>query len=510
MKHTITIAAAALLCSAASAAPTVTLDYEAAVIANASTGDFAPYMIGSWNDGRIYGANGIWHDGRLEKKMTLDRRFNWGAGIEYMLGYGSEALYDRYDAATSTWGTHANRQAPVRLQQLYAEVKYRGVYLMAGMKSVKSGIVDDELSSGDVVRGVNARPIPGGSAGFVDFQNVPFTNGWLQIEGELTYGRFTDNKTKQNCENFFNVEYTQDLCFSYKRCYLRSKPTQPLCVTAGVQNAGVFGGSTLFYRNGVPVISDYRGFKLIQLWNMFFPEHNNGEGNAIGNSLGSWDFKARYRFNNGNTLSAYFQWFWEDGSGLAKRNGWDGLWGLQFNFAGFTPVKKIVVEYIDFTNQAGPVHWAPSDSPGTTLDSMVGGADSYYNNDRYGPYANYGMAIGTPFVLAPIYNTDGYWAFAHCRARGMHFAFTGDIMPTLGYTFKFSWQKAWGEGRIPQAKSLEDYSAGLKLAWKPAPAKVPGLDLNLNIAFDAGKLRGDNFGAMLTASYKGNFSFSKK
>ncbi|MDE6196803.1 MAG: hypothetical protein K2F91_02925, partial [Muribaculaceae bacterium] len=110
MKHTITIAAAALLCSAASAAPTVTLDYEAAVIANASTGDFAPYMIGSWNDGRIYGANGIWHDGRLEKKMTLDRRFNWGAGIEYMRGYGSEALYDRYDAATSTWGTHANRQ----------------------------------------------------------------------------------------------------------------------------------------------------------------------------------------------------------------------------------------------------------------------------------------------------------------------------------------------------------------------------------------------------------------
>ncbi len=507
MKRTLYTIALLICCSAASkAASPVVVDYSASIVGNASTGTFAPYLIGSWNDGRIFEGAGIWHDGLIEKKTSLDTRFSWGAGLEYMLGYGSATDYERYIDDSSTWTFHSNRQAPAMLQQLYGELKFRGVYLLAGMKHRRSGIVDDELSSGDLVRSNNARPIPAVSAGFIDFQNVPFTNGWLQIEGEISYGRFFDNKTKENCFNFYTGEYTQDLMYSYKRCYLRSKPSQPLCVTAGVQNAGVFAGSTLFYRSGKILVSDYRGFKLSQLWNMFFPEHNNGEGNAIGNSLGSWDFKARYRFANDSKLSAYFQWFWEDGSGLAKRNGWDGLWGLQYDFAKRGPVTKIVAEYIDFTNQAGPNHWAPSDSPGTNLTTMVGGADNYYNNDRYGPYANYGMAIGTPFIVAPIYNTDGYWAFTHCRARGFHLAVTGDILPTLSYTFKFSAQKAWGDGRVPQAIALEDYSAGASAVWHASRH----IETRLHVAFDAGKLRGNNFGALASVTYKGNFTFNRR
>ena len=79
---------------AAAAAEPVNIEYEASVLVNASTGDLAPYMIGSWRYGKIDGASGIWHDGRLEKRMSLDTRFSWGAGIEYLAGYGSAAPYD--------------------------------------------------------------------------------------------------------------------------------------------------------------------------------------------------------------------------------------------------------------------------------------------------------------------------------------------------------------------------------------------------------------------------------
>ena len=82
-----------------------------------------------------------------------------------MAGYGSAAEYDRYDAAHMTMGRQGVRQAPIRLQQLYGEVKYRGVYLLAGMKERRSLIVDGDLSSGDLTRSNNARPIPGVAAG---------------------------------------------------------------------------------------------------------------------------------------------------------------------------------------------------------------------------------------------------------------------------------------------------------------------------------------------------------
>lgn len=499
------IALMALVCAVAGhCRDSIGIAYRASIIANASTGDFAPYMIGSWNSGRVVGANGIWHNGAATKALDLGKRFSWGAGVEYMLGYGSSATYERY--ADKTWTHSTNRQGPARIIQLYGEVKYRSVFLLVGQKERGSLIVDNKLSMGDVTRSNNAMPIPGVSAGFVDFQNIPFTNGWVQINGELMYGKFFDSKTVSNCYNRYNGVFPQHLYYHYKYCYFRTNPSQPFSVTAGAQEACLFGGSTEFYYRGIMTMYDKRGFRLKYLWNSFFPEHNNGEANAIGSSLGSWDLRARYRLRNGMELAGYFEWFWEDGSGLAKRNGWDGLWGVQLIFPRKGIVDNIVAEYLDFTNQAGPVHHWPSDWNGTDLNVAIGGADNYYNNDRYGPYANFGMAIGTPFVKSPIYNTDGDWNFSHCRTRGFHVGIGGQVMPSLLYTLRFSAQKAWGDGRTPAARALEDYSAGLDMRWRPALRRLPGLELNLNVAFDAGKLRGNNFGTMLTVSYDGLLS----
>lgn len=485
----------------------IRVDYRAELIGNGSTGNFAPYMIGSWNSGRIIGASGIWQDGMVCKEMTLDRRFNWGAGIEYIAGYGTGADYEHY--SDGRWGSEYIRQSSVRLIQLWGEIKYRGVFLQAGAKVRKSKIVDDEYSMGDLVRSTNARPIPGISAGFVDFQDIPFTKGWVQINGELMYGKFFDSALASGLMNHYNDILPQKLYYHYKYCYFRTKPSMPFSVTVGVQEACLFGGSTEFFFKGGKTAADYRGFKLSYLWNAFFAEYNNGEGNAIGSSLGSWDLRARYRFRNGYELSGYFQWFWEDGSGLSKRNGWDGLWGVQLKFPKAAPVDNIVVEYLDFTNQAGPAHHWPTDWPGTNLDVKVGGADNYYNNDRYGPYAYYGMAIGTPFVKSPIYNLDGYYSFANCRTRGFHAAFGGTVLPNLSYRFKFSSQIAWRDGRTPSAHAYEDYSAGLHVDWQPMPVKVGGLSLGLDAAFDLGKLRGDNFGAMLAVRYEGSLNFKR-
>lgn len=506
----ILIALAALAASVPASADSIaSLDYRASVIANVSTGDFAPYMLGSWNYGKVTEKSGVWQNGYIGKRLDRSSRFSWSAGFEYMLGYGSAAHYDDYRSMEGGRpSTRASRQAPVRVQQLFGELKYRGAYLLAGMKERRSGIVDDRLSSGDLVRSNNARPIPGVAAGFVDFQDIPFTNHWVQIDGEIMYGRFCDTRFEEKRFNYYSGYLDGDLCYTYKRCYFRTRPDMPLSVTVGMQAAGEFGGYTHLYRDGKLVLTQDRGFHFKDIFDMFFPTEGNGEDYYKGNSLGSWDFKARYAFRNGARISAYFQWPWEDGSGIGRQNGWDGLWGVQYDFAPGSPVSSVVLEYLDFTNQSGPIHWATGDNPGTDVTEEITGGDNYYNNNYYGAYANYGMAIGSPFLMSPLYNFNGFLEFLHNRARGFHAAVAG-AFGTVEYRAMLSYQKAGGMGRIPAPRRLHDTSAMLEAAWRPTRT-LPGLQLKAAVAVDAGNLRGNNFGALVAVSYTGSFKFRKK
>lgn len=484
------------------------INYRASLTAVCGTDDYAPYMIGSWNAGRTVAGKAIQQGAMLWRGLDTSRRWGWGYGIEYSAGYSNAFSYDRYDG--TNWGSNSDRTASMRLIQLYGQLKYRQVYILAGMKERASWIVDGTLSSGDLVRSNNARPIPGVAVGFIDFVDVPFTNGRLQINGEIMYGRFTDGGFRDGQFNRYQGLLTQDLCYTYKRCYFRTDPHKPLSVTFGMQTAGEFGGSTARYTRGTVTESTERGFKLGDMWDMFIPREGSGEGYYKGNSLGSWDFKTHYTFKNGSSIDAYFEWPWEDGSGIGRRNGWDGVWGLQYTFSPGSVVESVVFEYLDFTNQGGPIHRTASDSPGTDLTSEANGGDNYWNNDFYGAYANYGMSIGTPFVVAPVYNGDGSSSFLYTRARGFHAAARGRAGDGLQWRAMVSYEKAGGSGRIPAKTKKHNTSAMVEARWIPARHSLPSLELKAQVAADAGDLRGDNFGICIGLSYSGLFTIGKR
>lgn len=138
----------------------------------------------------------------------------------------------------------------------------------------------------------------------------------------------------------WNSHLTTGELYTYKRVYFRTKPSMPLSVTIGAQCAGHFGGVTRFYREGKIVSEVKNRSDAKAFWEMLVPGRGNGDGWVEGSSLGSWDFNARYRFAGGQELSGYFQWLWEDGSSMAKRNKWDGLWGIRWHNPqanGYTP-----------------------------------------------------------------------------------------------------------------------------------------------------------------------------
>lgn len=482
--------------------------YSVSAIGGGATRQFNPYLLGSNNRGLTPMGGTALLDAGVSKDFDLGSRFSWEAGVEVAGGYSHKAPYQRFDAASGAWTTAERGPAPIWLQQLYASVKWRGVFISAGMRNRDPEIVDATLSSGDLVEGVNARAIPQVRAGFVDFQNIPFTRGWVQIKGSLAYGKMAENSYLRDHYNYYSGHIATGTLYTYKDIYFRSNPAKPLHVTIGVQSAGFFGGTTEWYTEGqlVRTAKNRQNFKAF--CEMLIPKKGNADGYVDGSHLGSWDFRATYRFRGAHELSGYFEWLWEDGSSMGRRNKWDGLWGLEYRRPGRHVIEGAVLEYIDFRDQSGPMHWAPGDHPGTTITSEATGGDDYYNNSAFNAYANLGMSLGTPFVVSPIYNTDGYLQFKHTRSRGFHAAARGSIADRWQWRAALSYAVAWGQGRFHYNEPRHNTSALAEVKWLQ-PFNVSNLSAAAAVAFDAGSLRGNNFGAMLTLTYSGNITFSK-
>ncbi len=477
-------------------------EYSVSAIGNVSTGDFAPYLIGSLRHGKLTQKGSALLDGCVTLPMDPNKRFSWGAGVELITGYSHENAYDYWNADLGLWETHNEGPAPAWVQQCYGEIKYRSVFLTMGLKEHSSALLNPLLSSGDFVESGNARPILEARVGFLDFQDIPFTNGWVQIQGEVSYGRMLDDTYLKHHYNYYNYHIHLKSRYSYRRCYFRTNPHKPLSVTVGMQIGSFFAGYADYYKQGVFQSARIAKESFWAFFKVLIPMGENGEDYYEGSSVGCWDFNARYQLPGGQQLKVYFQGPWEDGSGIGRLNKFDGIWGIEYKSAKPGLISGAVFEYLEFRDQSGPIHWAPGDMPGTTVSNEATGCDDYYNNYFYNSYANYGMSIGTPFLLSPIYNLDGYLAFTCNRTNGFHIGVMGNILPTLDYRFLASHQRGLGTYRQPFYHSRHNTSFLLEGTWNAARL-LQGLSMKLECAIDRGALRGNNFGMALTLSYSG-------
>lgn len=495
----------------------VDVDYEGTLTVNAGTHELAPYYIASNRGGTVTQQYGVLASASAWHTMDTTRRWSYGFGAEVWASMTSSADYDRYDAQTHTF--FANSQHPARawLEQLYAEAKYRGVFAQVGGQRLASPLVNGDLSSGDLTMSGNARAPFGARAGFVNFQNIPFTHGWVQIAGEIGYYKYGDKDWLENHYNQCNNFVTSDLWFNYKYAYFRTSPTQPVVVTVGMQAAYQFGGTQRYWRDG----TQYREVKMETNAKAFFRglvpgsggTNNNsglaGDTYVEGNHVGTWDVAVDYKWTDLKaTVRFYHQHPWEDGSGVGWQNGLDGLWGLEYRSDHRQGLTGAVIEYVDLTNQSGPVHWASADRPGTPIHGNSTGNDNYYNNYAYNGYQAYGMSIGSPFVKSPLYNTDGYLGYADNVMRGFHMGVTGCVTNDIDYRALFSYRRAWGTCDVPRRKFADDYSLLLEATMRPR--FLPHCTVKGQVAFDLGDLYGDNFGTLLTITYHGNFNFGRR
>ncbi len=476
------------------------------ITANVGSGEFAPYYLMSNNFGVFTQPYSALARVSAVKKTDFGERFSFGFGADIIGGYFSSRGYERFSTEADIMVMIQRRPSAVRLQQLYGEIKYRALFLTVGAREVGSAMLNDRLSSGDLTWSANSRPMPGARMGFHGFENIPFTNGWVQVNGELFYGRPADNHWLEDHYNYGNYYVTTGRWVNYKRIYFRTNPQQLFYVTVGMQAAAQFGGTQREYVDGKMIEKTKASLGIKDFIDMLIPRQ--GDDFWVGNHLGSWDFKSTFRLDGHSEVMAYFQWPWEDGSGIGKMNGFDGLWGVEYHRSERGPVTGAVVEYIDFTNQSGPLHWDPDDFPGTTIVDWATGADDYYNHYFYNGYACYGLSQGSPFMTSPIYNRDGYMRFVDTKARGFHVAVEGAVSSLVDYRAMFSYRQVWGSGYIPRIDKVHDASAMVEALWR-IPS-VSGLSLKGSAAIDRGNIFGNNFGVSLTLAYKGEFLLWKR
>ncbi|MDD2961840.1 MAG: capsule assembly Wzi family protein [Muribaculaceae bacterium] len=486
------------------------IDYEVSTTFNTSSnGSFAPYYIASNVHGVITQSRSAIARAAANSRLDLSRRFSYGYGIDIIGSSTTSTAYQFFNIEKATISERKLKPASAWIQQLYGEIKYRSIFLTVGAKEYSSPLFNSRLGSDDFIQSGNAQPIPEVRLGFVDFQNIPFTNGWVQIQGEYSIGKQFDSSWLEEHYNYLNSHITTDIFHSYKRLYFRTKPSLPFSLTIGMQSAVQLGGTTRKYTNGIMSEEHTEKITFKSFLHTIIPGSGNSSGNDVyydGNNLGSWDIVGRYRLNNGDEIKGYFQFPFEDGSGIGKMNGFDGIYGIEYHKNGTGYINGAVIEYIDFRNQSGPMHWAPADHNLTgTLPNQATGADDYYNNFQYNGYQYYGMAIGTPFIKSPIYNQDGYMLFTDNRIQGFHAGITGNIIPQLQYRALVSYRRSLGTPFIPNIEILTDTSFMLEAVYDCDFAK--GIQAKCQVAFDRGSLYGNNFGALLSVSYRGKFNF---
>ncbi len=497
------------------AADSIAVNYSVGITINTGGKEFAPYHIASNRRGTVTQQHSALMSAALWHEMDTTKRLSWGAGIEAWGGYASSANYLRYDPASDVMNVNSQHPARLWMQQLWIEGKHRGVLLTLGQKDIDPGFVNRNLSSGDLVMSGNARAPFGAKIGFVNYQNIPFTHGWVQIKGEIGYYRLGDSKWLKNHYNYYNNFITTNYWFNYKNLYLRTNPSKQLVLTFGMQAACQFAGTVTYYKNGQVMQETKMKANAKAFWHAFIPGNggeNLGDKKYVeGNHVGSWDIALEYKLRSGQTLRCYYQSLLEDGSGVGKFNGFDGLWGIEYRSGNHGVVTGTVAEFLTLMNQSGPLHFAykdftDTDHPhGSEIGFAATGSDDYYNNYCYDGYHNRGMSIGSPMAKSPIYNTDGYLRFTDNRLRGFHLGLMGELGSQVSYRALLSWRKSFGTPFIPRLTPLTATSMMLEATY--TPKWLRGLEIKAQLAHDHGTLYGDNTGALISIFYNGNFSF---
>jgi len=403
--------------------------------------------------------------------------FGKGDGIgKWDFQYGMEGIGRINQGSATGW-----------LHQAFGKAEYRKfLRIQAGVWEETFGNQYTPLSSGSIIWSQNARPMPKvemGSAGFID---VPFTKGILQVKGALAHGWFEKDR------------HVEGVWLHHKYAAARTQFNFPLNINFAFHHFAMWGGKHPVFGQ---LPNDFDAYVSI------FLAGKGGEDapvsdqlNRAGNHIGSRHYGIDWQ-QPGYALNFYFQDIFEDGSGARWKNFPDGLWGVVWkNSNTAAPVVAVLYEYLQTTDQSGPVHQAVG----------LPGDDNYFNHGTYqSGWTHHLMTLGTPFITSPVYNQDvdhpANYRIWNNRVQVHHVGVHGKIIDMFSIVIKGSYAHNFGlhtSMEVPDdifyfKTAHKQWHWILDLSYEPRSV----LRFNFKISSDRGRLHGDNLAAFFGLKY---------
>lgn len=459
-----------------------TAEYRIETFGSAATDDRTPF----WITGNRYGTvpldagNAYLRAGVFHLRQPAGKGLRWGAGLDVVAG--------------------TSRYRNVYVQQIYAEAGYKCLHLTAGSKENYTSLWDKNLSSGDLVHSSNARPVPEINISVPRFTTVPYTGGILQFRGDFALGRSFDT----GYLNAFHSSSTwiKGVLWHHKSLHARLLDPHgrfPLTATAGLRHHAQWGGTSTDPAEGVQPHSFKDLIRIVLGRSGGEDASLSAQKNVLGNHYGSYDIKIGY-LNPLFDLHVYRQHYFDDASGMELFNLPDGLYGIRVDMAHFTPVSKVVIEYVYTKNQSGPVHYIVYDH--LEYPGFGGGRDDYYNNEEYTTGVSYfDRGIGSPLITSPEYNRNGKTGFQNNRIRAWHIGMEGYFSGQVAWRLLITRSEGWGIPYKPFLKKTSDLSCAAKISY--CHPRLESWLFSGEVAADRGPLYGNHLGFALSISKTG-------
>lgn len=472
------------------------LHYHVEMQATLSSGDHTPL----WLNANRYGLSSLktsngYLRGSVERPLSADKGRRWG------IGYGVDV------AVPMGFTSH------FVLHQAYAEVRWLKGVLTVGAKEYPMELKNQHLSSGSQTFGINARPIPQIRLALPDYWKVPLTKGWLAIKGHLAYGMMTDGKWQKDF-TARRSKYVEHGLYHSKAGYLRIGPKN-ITLELGLEMACQFGGkSHVFSFKGEDVYDNGAAFR--DFINAFtsggYDATDSYWHNNAGNHLGSWVGRLSFDYPKWNA-AFYFDRYFEDHSamlfvdydGYGQGANWDKkekkryflydlkdmMLGLELKLKRVPWLNNIVLEYIYTKYQSGPINHDHT----VHISDHISGRDNYYNHNLQPGWQHWGMVMGNPLYMSPLYNDDGTVEVKNNRFVAWHIGLSGTPSEGLVYRFLATWQRGFGTYFKMLSDPQENFSLLLEAGYS-----LPrhGWQFKTGIGLDAGKLYGHQVGVQLT------------